>query len=133
VRLEITRRSDLAIRALLRLHQLDARTKAADLAGAVGTSQGFLTQALTPLVQRGWVQSDPGPKGGYVAAFDPGAVSVLEVIEAIEGPTDTGRCVLEDRDCAETGSCALHRSWATARAHLIDDLGGQTLATLQAG
>lgn len=133
MRLEITRRSDLAIRALLVLLGAGGRTKAAALADEVGTSQGFLTQAVTPLVQRGWVRSDPGPKGGYIAALDPDAVSVLDVIEAIEGPTDTGRCVLEDRGCAEAGTCALHQSWATSRAHLIADLDSQKLAMLQAG
>ncbi len=133
MRLEITRRSDLAIRALLALLLAEGRTKAAALAEEVGTSQGFLTQAVTPLVQRGWVRSEPGPKGGYVASLDPDVVSVLDVIEAIEGPTDTGRCVLEDRVCAESGTCALHSSWATSRAHLIADLGSQKLSMLPVG
>ena len=64
--------------------------------------------------------------------FEPAEVSVLDVIEAIEGPVDTGRCVLEDRACAQAGTCALHRPWSRARAHLLDDLGGQSLASLQA-
>lgn len=131
MRLEITRRSDLAIRSLLLLLAADGRQKAAELAAEVGSTPGFLTQTLTPLVQQGWVRSDPGPRGGYVATVAPDDVSVLDVIEAIEGPTDTGRCVLEDRRCAEAGTCALHASWAGARTRLIDDLAGQTLADLQ--
>ena len=57
----------------------------------MGTTKGFLTQAMTPLVPQGWVRSDPGPTGGYVAVFDPAELTVLEVIEAVEGPDDTGR------------------------------------------
>ena len=131
MRLEVTRGSDLAIRALLALNQGTGRTKAADLAQEVGTTKGFLTQIMNPLVQRGWVRSEPGPTGGYTADFDPHQVSVLAVIEAVEGPVDTGACVLEDRACASAGLCALHRPWARARDHLLDDLGSQSLASLQ--
>jgi len=131
VRLEITRRSDLAIRALLALSERPDRTKAAQLAEAIGTSKGFLNQVMTPLVQQGWVQSDPGPTGGYAAAGELGDVSVLAVIEAIEGPVDTGRCVLEDRACAQRETCALHRPWSRAREHLLGELGAQRLSSLR--
>ena len=130
MRLEITRRSDLAIRALLVLSDEPGRTKAAQLAEAVGTSKGFLTQVMNPLVQQGWVRSDPGPTGGYVADFEPADVSVLAVIEAVEGPVDTGRCVLEDRTCAQAGTCALHRPWSRAREQLLDELDSQCLSSL---
>lgn len=131
MRLEVTRRSDLAIRALLVLRKRGDRLKAAELADLVGASKGFLTQAMNPLVQQGWVRSDPGPTGGYAAAFDPAEVNVLEVIEAVEGPVDTGRCVLEDRDCASAGTCALHLPWSRARGQLIGELASQSLASLQ--
>lgn len=132
MRLEVTRRSDLAIQALLALGPGTDRTKAAALAGKVGTTKGFLTQVMNPLVAQGWVRSDPGPTGGYASNFDPDEVSVLAVIEAIEGPVDTGRCVLEDRACDPTETCALHRPWSRARAHLLEDLGAQPLSSLRA-
>jgi Rrf2 family iron-sulfur cluster assembly transcriptional regulator len=129
--LEVTRRSDLAIRALLTLSEGRGRRKAKDLADEVGTTKGFLTQVMNPLVRHGWVRSDPGPAGGYAAEFEPATVSVLDVIEAIEGPVDTGLCVLEDRACAATDTCALHRPWSQARGNLIEALGSQSLASLQ--
>ncbi len=131
MRLVVTRRSDPAIRALLVLGEGPDRTKAADLADTVGSTKGFLTQVMNPLVQHGWVRSDPGPTGGYSADFKPTELSVLAVIEAIEGPIDTGRCVLEDRACAVAGTCALHRPWAKARGNLIEELDAQSLASLQ--
>src|SRR6188472_2168968 len=108
MRLELTRKSDLAVRALRALAGSNERMKGSALAEAVGSTPGFVAQTVTPLVRRGWVRSDPGPSGGYslVVALD--AVSVLAVIEAIEGPTASGRCVLGDRPCNETGTCALH-------------------------
>ena len=65
MRLEITRRSDLATRALIELARLGRRTKSAELAEAIGTTPGFLSQAMTPLAAKGWVRSEPGPSGGY--------------------------------------------------------------------
>ena len=130
MRLEITRRADLATRALLALHATDGRIKAADLAQRIGTTAGFLSQAMTPLVSQGWVGSEPGPSGGYRLLADPADISVLAVIEAIDGPTDTTRCVLETRPCASTGLCALHRPWLRARTQLLAELSATSLAEL---
>jgi Rrf2 family transcriptional regulator, iron-sulfur cluster assembly transcription factor len=130
MRLEITRRADLATRALLDLLAQGKRTKSAALAGRLGTTPGFLSQVMAPLVARGWVQSEPGPAGGYTPLLDPQRVSVLEIIEAVEGPTESGRCVMEDRPCAGGGPCALHRPWSEARAQLLGELAGTTLASL---
>lgn len=107
-----------------------ARTKSSELARLVGTTPGFLSHAMLALVQRGWVESVPGPLGGYQATFDPEQVSVLEVIEAVEGPTDSGQCVLDGRPCAQTGRCALHVSWAIARADLLTQLSSTRLSLL---
>jgi Rrf2 family protein len=133
VRLEITRRSDIASRALRELALAGRRMKSAELAERVGTTSGFLSQAMTPLVLQGWVRSDPGPTGGYVALVSLDAVSVLDVIEAVEGPTHTGRCVLEDRPCSGGEACALHVPWSRARDHLLAELAATPLSTLGSG
>ena len=133
MRLEITRRADLATRAMLILATAQARTKAAALADQLDTSAGFVAQAMTPLVAKGWVRSDPGPSGGYTLVADLDEVSVLEVIEAVEGPTDTARCVLEDRTCSRGGHCALHIPWSRARTELLGELADTPLASLTPG
>jgi Rrf2 family transcriptional regulator, iron-sulfur cluster assembly transcription factor len=130
MRLEITRRADLATRALVALADDGHRMKAARLAEVLGTTAGFVPQILHPLVARGWVASEPGPTGGYTRVAPLESISVLEVIEAVDGPTVTGRCVLEDRPCTEIGPCALHHPWSRARAHLLDELGATRLSDL---
>jgi hypothetical protein len=87
----------------------DGRLKGPALAEAVGSTSGFVSQVVNPLVRAGWVRSEPGPSGGYSLAVALDELSVLAVIEAIEGPTDSGRCVLVDRPCNESGTCALPR------------------------
>lgn len=129
MRLEVTRRTDLATRALIALAG-GGRRKASDLAEALDTSPGFLSQAMTPMVNKGWVRSEPGRSGGYTAAVALEDVSVLDVVEAVEGPTDVTRCVLEDRACTGGGRCALHDAWAQARGHLLHDLAETPLSTI---
>lgn len=133
MRLEVTRKSDLAVRSLQALAASPIRLKGPELAEAVGSTAGFVSQVLTPLVRAGWVRSDPGPSGGYALVADLDAVSLLDVIETIEGPTDTGRCVLADRPCNEAGPCALHHAWRQARAQLLDRLDAVPVAAAPAG
>jgi Rrf2 family protein len=132
MRLEVTRRTDLATRALLTLAARGERMKAAELAEALQASPGFLSQAMTPLVGRGWVRSDPGPAGGYTTTADLAAISVLDVVEAVEGTTDEARCVLEDRACgrARSNRCAMHDAWVQARSHLLRELATTQLSTI---
>ena len=119
VRLEITRRAELAIRALALLGQSPARVKASVLAEGLGTTLSFVPQVLGPLVRAGWVQSDPGPTGGYRCRVPLSEVNVLQVIEAVDGATDIGRCVVADRPCQAADPCVLHVAWAQARTELV--------------
>jgi len=130
MRLEITQRADLAVRALVELRQSQDRLKSTDLAEILGTTPGFVPQVMGPLVRSGWVRSLPGPSGGYQPIGDLGRLSVLAVIEAVDGPTDTGRCVVADRECGSTQPCALHDAWGRARRELRASLAELPLATV---
>ena len=122
MRLEVTRKSGLAIRALEVLAGESRRLKGQELAAQVESTAGFVSQVLTPLVRAGWVTSDPGPSGGYALTVELTDISVLAVIEAVEGPTPLDRCVLADKACDAAHRCALHTSWTRARTLLINEL-----------
>ncbi len=128
MRLEVTRKSDLAVRSLQALATSAERLKGPALAEVVGSTSGFVSQVLTPLVRAGWVKSDPGPTGGYSLIAELDEISVLAVIETIEGPTSSGRCVLADRPCDEGGTCALHIPWLRARSELRSQLNAVSVA-----
>ena len=104
------------------LGRVDGRCKASELAAELDSTSGFIPQVLNPLVKAGWVASDPGPSGGYRLVADLDRVSVLEVVEAIDGPTDDGRCVVANQPCDGLHPCALHVAWSLARAELTDAL-----------
>lgn len=132
MRLEITQRADAAVRALVLLRGAPTRLKSADLAVALDTTAGFVPQVMGPLVRAGWVRSVPGPTGGYEALIDIAEIDVLAVVEAVDGPTDSGRCVVADRDCKATEPCALHVAWGRARQELVDTLAAMPVSALVA-
>jgi Rrf2 family protein len=122
MRLEITRKTDLALRAVQELEGSDRTVKGAELAGRIHTTTQFISQVMTPLVRQGWVVSEPGPTGGYSLAADPAVVSLLQLIEAVEGPTADGRCVLRGTPCPPVETCALHDAWTRARDAMLHEL-----------
>ncbi len=135
MRLEVTRRSDLATRSLVALDAAQRgdgspRLKSAALGAAVGTTAGFIPQVLGPLVAAGWVRSDPGPTGGYSLTTPLEDITLLAVIEAVEGATDAGKCVLADRPCTPAEPCALHEPWTRARGQLLAELAATTIADI---
>lgn len=139
MRLEITRRAELAVRALVALAEVEraaasaggrSKLKGAELADRLDTTVPFCGQVVTPLVQAGWVRSDPGPTGGYRLATPVAALNVLDVIEAVDGPTDDGRCVVLNAPCNAADPCLLHRAWGVARGELRRVLSEVTVASL---
>ncbi len=118
MRLELTRKSDLAIRALQTLHETQSRLPGRKLAELIGTTTPFVSQVVTPLVQKGWLDSKPGPTGGYGLVADPTAITILEVVELIESPIANGKCVMAGGPCGDTDFCSVHDVWLDAREAL---------------
>lgn len=129
MRLELSKRTDLAIRAVEYLHQVpDERlTSGSEIAEIVGTSVNFLPQVMNPLIRHGWVTSTPGRSGGYRLVTSPNELSLLAVIEAVEGPTDVTRCVLRGAPCPVQEQCALHVPWKRAQGALLSELASTPL------
>ena len=129
MRLEITRKTHLAIEAIWALEEVGERVQGTPLANAIGTSSTFIAQVMTPLVREGWVDSLTGRSGGYLLAVEPASISVLELIEAVEGPTDE-HCALRGGECSSTNSCAIHEAWTMARTVLMDELASRSITSI---
>ena len=63
---------------------------------------------MAPLMKAGWVDSGRGPTGGYRLRVPLGEISVLDMIEAVEGRVDTTTCVLRDGPCGPSEHCSVH-------------------------
>ena len=132
MKLGLKKKTDLALRAVLALAEERERCKGSKLAERIGTSAPFIGQVISPLVRQGWVTSDPGPAGGYRIAADLAKVSLLQLIEAVEGPTKDDRCVLWGTPCPRAEPCALHDPWKRARRALLRELDATSLAAVAA-
>lgn len=121
MKLEILPRTDLAVRAI---RYLDAYPGANSISMAeeLGTTFGYLTQVLRPLVEAGYLTSSRGPNGGYRLSAKAASLSVLDTIECMEGPTDDGVCALRGSTCDASNPCSLHDAWTSARSALITEL-----------
>ena len=128
MRLELTRRADYAVRAMLALANDDERLSAATIARRMAIPAGFLPHVMRDLMAAGLVSATAGRHGGYRPARDPATISVLDVIEAIEGDGRRRTCVLRNAQCGRDGYCAIHRVFSSAQDALLDELGQATLA-----
>jgi Rrf2 family protein len=128
MKLEISRKTELALNAIRELRRHESPLKGADLAALLDTTATYIPHVVRPLVQRGWIESDRGPTGGYRLVVDPADITVFDLIEAIEGPVDEGRCVLRGKPCPSIDLCVLHEPWQRAREALFAELRQTTLA-----
>lgn len=124
-----TRRSDYGIRALLWLARSDdGITTAASIADGMEIPKGFLHQVLLTLKHSNLITSRRGRTGGYSLAREPEDISILEIMEALEGPIEDGECAMRGGPCHWEVVCAMHWVWSEARAALVEKLKAATLA-----
>ncbi len=124
--LVLHRQTQLALAAFGALARAKGRLSRAELADGIGTSIHYLPQVIRPLIDSGWVDSQRGPTGGYELAADPGQVSLLDVVEAVEGPM-AGRCVSTGAPCPSNATCPFHATWSEVQLSLQRQLGRQTM------
>jgi Rrf2 family protein len=90
----------------------------------------FLEQLFVALRRGGIVSAIRGARGGFVLTRDPREISVLEVVEALEGGLETSVCDSEHAGCARSGACAAAPVWAKATATLREVFDSMTIAEL---
>ena len=133
MRLELNRESEYAIRALVLLAVEGGRPMSGrEIAARTDVPERFLARVLGQLAAADLVESRIGRTGGYLLRRDPQRLSILEIVETVEGPARSARCVLRQRGCDPELPCAMHPIWSSAQDGVIDTLGKATLAALVA-
>ena len=126
----MTKKSDLALKSLRCINDSNDDLVAGKwLAEKLGITTHYLPQVLSPLVKAGWVTSTPGPRGGYKLVVSLDDISVLDVIEAIEGRIQDQGCVQRGIPCPDFDLCALHAPWQKARDAMLDELANASVET----
>ena len=123
MRIHLTNKADYAVRAVLDIarHHPELRTTA-QITAAMDLPRNFLSQILATLVRHRVLKSSAGPAGGYTLARPAASISLLEVIEVVEGPVATDECVLGGGSCDWDNVCPLHEPWAEAKVGFVDRL-----------
>lgn len=125
------RKGDYSVRALLDIaRQRGERRKAREIAGEMDIPLRFLTQILAEFVQHNLLEAVAGPTGGYVLARPAEDISLLEIVEAAEGPIALDVCVLRGGPCTWEDSCPVHIPWARAQNAMAEQLANTSLADL---
>lgn len=114
-----------------------------DLAELQGISVSFVAKIFTKFEKAGLVTASEGIRGGYRLARPPAQISVLEVVDAIEGPKALfdcqhirGRCTLypgAPPDWMTSGMCGIHALMLRAEKSLRAELAGTSLTDLAHG
>ncbi len=127
----VTRKADYAIRCVLHLsREPETVTSVEDISKAMFVPKSFLSKILQRLMKAGIVSSTRGVKGGFQLARRPKDINLLDVIEAIQGPSAPNLCAVDKRMCQLSGICTVHPVWMKIREIVEKELRKENFAKL---
>jgi Rrf2 family protein len=129
--MQITRQADYAVRAVLYLAQLGEEKRAAtsQIAQEQQIPPSFLAKIVSQLSVAGLLQTSRGARGGVSLARSPEEISLLEVVEAIDGPILLNECVSQNGACVFGDDCPMRPIWCEAQSELVSRLRSTNFAT----
>lgn len=130
--MQITRATDYAVRVMIYLAILPEETRVAAPVVALGIQApaSFVSKVLQQLVRRGMVTSHRGAGGGFQLAVPPEKISLLDVVEMVEGPLQINLCLPGEASCDRKSWCGAHPIWGDAQAALKNVLASASIARL---
>ena len=122
--MQITRQVDYVIRAVLYISKLEEAQRAAtsQIAKEQHIPPSFLAKIISQLSIAGLLQTSRGARGGVTLARRPEEISLLDVVEAIDGPIALNECVTDEGACSFGDDCPLRPIWCDAQDELVDRL-----------
>jgi Rrf2 family protein len=117
---------------MIHLAGLPPQTRAsrAELAEAAECPEQFLSKVLQSLTRAGLVLSHRGNTGGFELPNIHRSATLLDVVEAIEGPIKLNICLNSDRACPRQGWCPAHEVWVDAQSAVAQVLQNASIGTL---
>ena len=130
--MELTRKGEYAIRGIVYLagRPTDKVCLLSDIAAAVDVPPTFLAKIFQQFSKIGLVKSFRGTGGGFMLGRPAENITLLEVVEAVEGPIIPNRCVTKPSDCDRSSHCLVHPVWNRVQGEVRNVLEGVTLKEL---
>ncbi len=122
--MQLTREGDYGIRSVLFLSRQPFKKIIfiSEIAAEYSIPRTFLAKILQKLVKAKIVRSYRGVKGGFSLAKPSKDISVLTVLEALEGKVALNLCLEDKRKCNFSKKCPVHGVWTTAQTRFLDVL-----------
>ena len=131
--MRVSTKSDYALRALIEITRADDVVSAEQLALRQGIPHTFLQAILADLRRAGVVASQRGQSGGWRLAVDADAVTVADVIRAVDGPLLSVYGLRPESVEYNESARVLQTVWIAARSSLRSVLEAVTIAALATG
>ncbi len=102
----------------------------AEIAGRTGLPKPYLAKIVNSLARKGLVAAKRGHNGGISLARRPEEISLLQIVEAVEGKEWLGPCLLALDDCTSDNTCPTHDFWLDIGGRIRRKLAETTLAEI---
>ena len=130
--MELSREADYAVRAMIDLASFPWATSVCtkDIARRQVIPEAMLVKIIARLAKVGLLRTRRGLGGGVVLPRRAETISLLDVVEAIEGPINLNRCVRSPSECPLNSFCGVHEVWRQATEQLNGFLKSIAIADL---
>jgi Rrf2 family protein len=131
--MQITHQADYAVRTILFLTRLEPnqRVPTSEIARFNHIPPSFLTKIISQLSIAGLIHTSRGARGGVWLAHAPQDISLLDVLEAIDGTLALNQCVQDPANCRFSADCLIHRFWMETCADMLSKLRETTFDQFQ--
>jgi Rrf2 family nitric oxide-sensitive transcriptional repressor len=129
--MKISRETDYAIRCLLFMARDPLRIfSVGEISGARVIPPSFLAKILQKLARAVITSSARGAGGGFRLIASPDRITLLSVIEALEGPMPLNDCLVGGRSCLLIDRCSAHVAWKEIRGEIAGIMRRYTIRQL---
>lgn len=125
-KMRITQEADYAIRICTLLDSCGGRLGAAEISRVSCITQRIALKVMRKLCGANILRSYQGVGGGYELSRAGESISIIEIIEAVDGAVRISRCLECDRECTKNpckGNCKMHIAFGAINKRLVEDLG----------
>lgn len=131
--LKVSAKARYALRILLDVAanaSSDSPRTGAAIAKAQQISEKFLSRIVVTLREKGLLRSVRGNVGGFRLAMSPDDISLLDIVEAMQGPLAILDCLAPGTSCPRARACLARRVWADVNASFAASLAEVSLASV---
>lgn len=132
--MKITAKSRYALRVLLDIALANEKgpRPIKSIASSQGISEKFISRIAVPLRRAGLLATERGARGGLRLARFPAKITLLDIVEATDGPLALVHCLARPGICKRQGRCAAEKAWGGVNDALAAALRRTTLAAIAA-